>query len=266
MNTLGITTMESMINMSTNLGKSTMQLVVDSQPDNRISFNLHRSWFITVRVLLEGKEMELDTIIESCLVTTSFKQLIVESMGMVDAFCAVYQVKEILPILNLGDLSLQVSFIPKFHPTTRSLYKLDTTLAQFVGRQYLSKPKYALTLIHAYARENNLKTKSNIICDETLQIIFGCPWIKLSNTWNELSRHVKMVPEEKVMISHNLTEFVKTSCSSLEVLVDSDMNLFPVTWSLRGQGRGGGLLTKIRSEVGGRKKEKEKRWRKHKSL
>jgi hypothetical protein len=265
MNTLGTTTVESMINMSSNLDKSTMQLVVDSQPDNRVSLNLHQSWFITVRVLLEGKEMELDTIMESCLVTTSFKQLIVESMGMVDAFCAVYQVNEILPIHNLGDLSLQVSFIPKFHPTTRSLFKLDTTLAQFVGRQYLSKPKYALTLIHAYARENNLKTKSNIICDETLQIIFGRPWIKLSNTWNELSRHVKMVPGEKMMISHNLTEFAKTNCSSLEVLMDSDMNLFPVTWSLRGQGCGGGLLTKIKSEVGGRKKE-NKRWRKHKSL
>ena len=58
-------------------------------------------------------------------------------------------------------------------------------------------------------------------------------------------KECKMVPEEKVMISHNLTEFVKTSSSSLEVLVDSDMNLFPVSWSLRGQGSGGGLLTKI---------------------
>ena len=61
MNTLGTTTMESMIDMSSNLGKATMQLVVDSQPYNRISFNLHRSRFITVRVLLEGKEMVLDT-------------------------------------------------------------------------------------------------------------------------------------------------------------------------------------------------------------
>ena len=86
------------------------------------------------------------------MVTTSFKQLIVESMGMVDAFCAVYQVKEILPIHNLDELSLQFTFIPKFHPTNRSFDKLNTILAECVVRQYLSKPKYALTLIHAYAR------------------------------------------------------------------------------------------------------------------
>jgi hypothetical protein len=45
---------------------------------------------------------------------------------------------------------------PLYHPTTTTLYKLDTKLADLVGRDFLAHHKYALTIVHAYARANNL--------------------------------------------------------------------------------------------------------------
>ena len=257
---------ETMINMSSNLVQSTMQVMVDSQPDLKISNDMLRTWFITVRVVMDDQEMELDTVMASCKATANIKQLTVEPLGMVDSFCSVYLVKENKPVSDMMDISLEFSILPKFNPIARSLYKLDTNLAQFVGRQFLSKPKYALTFVHDYVKEKNLKTRSNIICDETFKLIFGRPWLKLSDIWTELSRHVKIVPEEMVVVNHKLTEFVKTSSSSLPVMVDEKSHLFPVSWSLRGQNRSLGFLALVRSEIIGHKHKGEKRLKRPRSL
>ena len=79
---------------------------------------------------------------------------------------------------------------------------------------------------------------------------------------------MKMVPEEKVLLSHNLTELPSPSCTRLEVLLDSARNFYPLSWSQRGQS-GGSLIPRhltYQGHLASARKIKEKRLRRHKSL
>ena len=76
------------------------------------------------------------------------------------------------------------------------------------------------TLIHAYACENKLTNKKKIICDQTLQTLFGRTSIRLCNTWNELSKLVKVVPEERLVVDQALKMKNTRNSSSVDLLVD----------------------------------------------
>jgi len=251
------------------MSKCKYEILIDSQPQDIANTATElRSWFISIRVTVEGVEVDLQDNMESCIVSGICERISVKYVGLADSHCAVYLVSELSRIVVQEDLQCRISILPKYHPNSKSIFKLDASLAQFVGRQYLSKPKYALTLIHAYARENKLTTKKKLICDQTLQTLFGRTSIRLCNTWNELSKLVKVVPEERLVVDQALEMKNTRNSSSVDLLIDDGKNLFPVCWSLRGQlktsGRKG--LYTFRSDIVEKTGDKVNRLKRYRSL
>jgi len=251
------------------MSKCKYEILIDSQPqDSANTATDLRSWFISIRVTVEGVEVDLQDNMESCIVSGTCERISVQYIGLVDTHCAVYLVSELSRIVVQEDLHCRISILPKYHPNSKSIFKLNASLAQFVGRQYLSKPKYALTLIHAYARENKLTTKKKIICDQTLQTLFGRTSIRLCNIWNELSKLVKVVPEERLVVDQALDMKNTRSTSSVDILIDNGRNLFPVCWSLRGQFKTSGrkALNIFRSEFMEKSNDKVRRLKRYQSF
>ena len=142
----------------------------------------------------------------------------------------VYCVEETRYIHDLLDLPICITMTPLYHPTTTNLYRLNTKLAELVGREYLAHPKYALTIVHAYARVNNLYQNKNIICDSTLSSIFGCAQIELRHLWREVCSLIKREEQKTISLVHQLTDFDKSSSAALEVTLDEDCNIYPKDW------------------------------------
>jgi len=193
--------------------------------------NSLRRWVVTVKACLYGQPVELCEAIQECTVVSYREELEVTSLGQPDKYRMVYSVQETRRIHDLLDLPIAITVTPLYHPTTTNLYKLDTRLAELVGRDYLAHPKYALTIVHAYARANNLYQDKNIICDSTLANIFGCSRIELMNLWREVYCLIKREEQKTISVIHQLTDFNKPSSSSLEVTVDEDFNIYPKNWS-----------------------------------
>ena len=181
---------------------------------------------------MAGHSVELDTAILSCHVTSLRPQLEVNSLGQSDLYRMVYSVQETEPINDLLDLPISISVTPLYHPTTTTLYKLDTKLADLVGRDYLAHPKYALTIVHAYARANNLYHEKSIICDSTLLKIFGSPQVELRHLLREVCCLIKREEQKPVFLIHQLSNFHKSS-SSTEVTLDEDFNIYPNLSSIK---------------------------------
>ena len=190
-----------------------------------------RSWLLSIKASLAGHPVELGTAILSYHVTSLRPQLEVTCLGQSDIYRLVYSVQETEPINDLQDLPIPISVTPLYQSTT--LYKLDTKLADLVGRDYLAHPKYALTIVHAYARVNNLYHEKSIICDSTLLQIFGCPQIELRHLWREVFCLIKMEEQKPVSLIHQLSDFHKSS-SSTEVTLDEDFNIYPNLSSIKG--------------------------------
>ena len=175
----------------------------------------------------------------------------------------VYSVQETEPIHDLLDLPISISVTPLYHPTTTTLYKLDTKLADLVGRDYLAHPKYALTIVHAYARANNLYHEKSIICDSTLLQIFGCPQVELRHLWREVCCFIKREEQKPVLLIHQLSDFDKSSSSSTEVTLDEDFNIYPKDWSFTNKSN---LRPIIRTQSLCPKLSKKKSFKRNKSV
>jgi hypothetical protein len=205
---------------------------VTAKPTQQTSQDGLRSWLLSIRASLAGHPVELDTAILSCHVTPLRPQLEIRCLGQSDLYRMVYSVQETEPIHDLLDLPISISVTPLYHPTTTTLYKLGTKLAHLVGRDYLAHPKYALTIVHAYASANNLYHEKSIIFDSTLLQIFGCPQVELRHLWREVCCFIKREEQKPVFLIHQLSDFDKSSSSSsTEVTLDKDFNIYPKDWT-----------------------------------
>merc|ERR1712130_293762 len=188
-------------------------LIQDSNDSNSLivpgggDSNSLRRWVVTVKASLCGHPVELCEVIQGVTVVSYRDELEVTSLGQPDSYRMVYSVQETRHIHDLLDLPIAITVTPLYHPTTTNLYKLDTRLAELVGRDYLAHPKYALTIVHAYARANNLYQDKNIICDSTLANIFGCSRIELMNLWREGYCLIKREEQKTISVIHQLTDF-----------------------------------------------------------
>ena len=118
-----------------------------------------------------------------------------------------------------------------------NFYKMGDDLASLVGRNYLVHPKYALSLVLAYAREHNLEKENYVICDSYLEALLGLKLVKMRNLWTELCKLIEKVKPSLICSTVNLEEFSQTTRSSQPVLVDESCNLFPEDWTLNTQDR-----------------------------
>ena len=190
-----------------------------------------RWWLLSIKTSLSDQPVELDLALQSCQVIALRPELEVTNIGQSDLYRMVYCIQETEPIHDLLDLPISISVTPLYHPTTTTLYKLDTKLAELVGRDHLAHPKYALTIVHAYARAHNLYQEKSLICDSTLLRIFGCPQIELRHLWREVYSLIKREEQQAVFIFHQLSDLSKSSSASTEVTLDQDCNIYPKNWS-----------------------------------
>ena len=189
-----------------------------------------RTWLVTITVTINGQECQLDQALLSHEVTSARPELQVTYLGQSDLYRAIYAIQELREINLLLDPAITILVAPLYHQTASSMYKLDTRLAKLVGREYLAHPKYALTIVHAHARAHDLYFDKIIICDDTLQQIFGCSEIKLHNIWRRLSRLMKKTEQKTLSLTHQLSDFNKPSSVEAEITVDEDGNIFPGDW------------------------------------
>ena len=241
------------------------QVTATSSPEENPDSGL-RSWLVTIRVTISGTDCELDQAIVNMEVLATRPELQVTFLGQADLYRAVYAVKELRQINQLLGLPINIMVTPLYHPATVTLYKLDTRLAKLVGRDYLAHPKYALTMVHSYARAHNLYTEKSIICDDTLQQIFGCLGIKLQNIWPRLSGLMKRTEQKKLVLTHQLTEFTKCSEEAVEIKLDQDGNIFPGNWSFSDSRRSRELVTRTHSLNSISKVTKRKSFKRNKSV
>lgn len=205
-----------------------------------------RFWLVTVRAALGGQDVELGLVASGCDVTSDLAQLTVTYLGQPDEFSALYKVDETTPssaaesITDSG-LAIRVRLTPRYHPVATTVYRLDEKLAALVGRDYLAHPKYALSVVLAYARAKRLVTAKSILCDRRLEQLLGCPWIRNQAVWDRLAGLMTKVTEEAVSMEHRLqaldTAAVAGSSSSLAVMelsADAQRNLYPAKWIYNG--------------------------------
>ena len=190
-----------------------------------------RSWLMTIKVTINGQDCQLDQAMLNHEVISIRPELQVTYLGQSDLYRAIYAIQELREINLLLDPAITILVAPLYHPSTSSMYKLDTRLAKLVGRDFLAHPKYALTIVHAHARAHHLYFDKIIICDDTLQQIFGCSGIKLHNIWRRLSRLMKRTEPKTLSLTHQLSDFNKPSFVEAEIIVDENGNIFPGDWS-----------------------------------
>ena len=190
-----------------------------------------RTWLVTVKVMIDGELCQTDQALLDQEVVTTRPELEVTFLGQADMFRAVYAVQEISCVDLWEEIPISVRVTPLYHPTSSLLYKLDHRLAKLVGREYLAHPKYALTIVHAHARAHNLYADKSIICDETLQQIFGCPRIQLQNLWQKVSQLMKRQEQSSMSVVHLLSDLSKPSKLETAITVDQEGNIFPANWS-----------------------------------
>ena len=144
---------------------------------------------------------------------------------------------------------------------------LDSRLAELVGRKVLAHPKYALTIIHGYARANKLYYQKTIKCDELLYNIFERENIELGTLWKEICRKIKKVERGVVSVSHKMSTLEKYSSSVMAVSVDNDYNIYPENWKLE-ISRGSKSFLKTQSFLSNvtNSKDKRKSFKRNKSF
>ena len=146
----------------------------------------------------------------------------IEFLGFCDIFTAVYEVEG----SNIT-IPLSLSVSPHYAENSSLMYHLDSDLAKIVGREFLAQPKYALTCVHSYARRNNLYAGRSLMCDETLQKIFGKVGVKLDTVWPILSQKMRRRDVETVQFSFLLTDFDKSYSQSILIKSNERGTIFP---------------------------------------
>ena len=191
-----------------------------------------RTWLLTLKTSISGSPVELSAVADSCEVYSPLEEVCVECLGQADTCTALYRIQEINPVSNLSSIPIKVKLVARYKPDVFNFYKLEDQLASLVGRNYLVHPKYALSLVLAYAREHNLQNENFVICDSYLEALLGLKLVKMRNLWTELCKLIEKVQPSMLYSTVNLEEFTQTTRSSQPVLVDESCNLFPEDWNL----------------------------------
>ena len=203
---------------------SQYQLQVEVRPETE------GHWLVLVQVAINGEVKQLNKYVsESGISVTSDQEADIEFHGRCDAFTAVFSVTTPEECLSVP---LSVTVTPRYNIRSPVIHKLDRSLADLVGREFLVHPKYALTCVHSYARAHNLYAGKNIICDETLQSIFGTVGVKLDNLWARMTKHIKRKELENITLSLELTDLNKTFKNVFSVKTDAKLNIYPIFYTL----------------------------------
>ena len=206
------------------------QVIVSSERDLAELEDSAASWLVSVQVLLSGSPLEVRQTVQDCRISSARTDLTVTCLGLANCSTLLYSVQELQPTNQLAEVKLSVVVTPLYHPTVTTMYRLDSGLADLVGRKLLAHPKYALTIIHGYARANKLYHQKTIKCDQVLYNIFGRESIELASLWKEICSKIKKVEKSLISVSHKLSTLEKYSSSDLAVSVDNEYNIFPENW------------------------------------
>jgi hypothetical protein len=214
-----------------------LEVEVHSQQLPETADGGRRTWLLTLQVALGGQATELGLLADSCDVTG--EDLTVSYLGQPDDFSALYKVTEETSTLARESPEVNVRLTPRYHPLTTSVYRLDSRLAALVGRDYLAHPKYALTVILAYARAKRLVTTKTILCDALLEELLGCRWVRHQAVWDKLSALMDRVTGEAVSFQHRLVatdsdQQRRRSAAVVELSADAQRNLYPAKWIYNG--------------------------------
>ena len=212
-----------------------LTVIVKSEPQQPLEDGGRASWLVSVQTLLSGAPAELETTTASCSLASAASApappLLVTCLGQADCSTLVYSVQEPEEAeVGSSEAGLVVTVTPLYHYKVTSMYKLDPRLAEFVGRSSLVHPKYVLTMIHAYARTHKLYHQKTIKCDDVLYNIFEKDCLDLRSLWKEVCRLLRKFEAKTVSTSHKLSDSANCSSSTLDITVDTDLNLFPENW------------------------------------
>ena len=188
-------------------------------------------WLVLVQVAINSQVTPLTSCVSESgiIVFSESDEADIVFHGHCDAFTAVFSVATPEDRLSVP---LSVKVTPRYNFSFPVIHKLDRGLAELVGREFLVHPKYALTCVHSYARAHNLYAGKNIICDETLQSIFGTAGIKLDSLWARMTKHIKRKEIENITLSLELTDLNKTYKNIFSVKTDANLNIYPLFYSL----------------------------------
>jgi len=236
-----------------------------------------RSWLVTLRTCLDGTEAPLGQMADGCGIVGARpeQQLRVTFLGQPDDYCALYQVTEAVADPLGGDpRPVSVRLTPRFHPIATTVYKLDERLAALVGREYLAHPKYALSVLLAYAHSKRLVTSRSIMCDRLLTDLLGCPGVRSQALWNKLAGLMTRVTVEDIKLEHDLAGSSGQSVVVKELSVDAKQNLYPVRWINNGREAtllershtDGDLPLSMKAAATAAKKSKKRLLQRHKSI
>ena len=192
-----------------------------------------RSWLVSVEARISGESVALATVAKTVEVSCPVPDVEVECLGQPDQFTAIYRVHELNSNTELIDLPIKVKLMPRYNQQLENFYKLNSTLAGLVGRNYLVHPKYSITLVLDYARQKELIKDNLIICDDFLENLFESRWIKVRSVWDHLTRLMHKFEGECVNTTHKLDHELKVSTVEVKALqVDSaTSSLYPVDWN-----------------------------------
>jgi hypothetical protein len=211
-----------------------------------------RSWLVTVRTRLETAYIDLARSTSACQLVAGDEidgqqqQLAIRCLGQPDPYSALYSVSAASPPPGQEDGSppkLRVRLTPRYHSATGTAFRLDDKLAALVGRSYLVHPKYALSVVLAYARAHSLDRDRVIQCDPQLEALLGCRWVKKQQLWSRLETLVGRFHQEAVSLEHTLAApkataangsaipSSSTTAAVLDVACDREANLFPADWN-----------------------------------
>ena len=181
-------------------------------------------WCIMLQVNLNGEKCVLDNFVDNFNITSENENVQVIFLGQIDPYTAVFQAKTQEFLLSIP---LNITVTPLYSLRYSSIYKLDSRLANFVGREYLVHPKYALTCIHSYVRRKHLHAGKSIICDESLEELFGTIGIKVESLWNRITKMIEKKNFENINLIIGLSDFRKTYHQKIEVNIMDDKSIYP---------------------------------------
>ena len=227
------------------LHPSQLELVVSSKPlqdkSSTATTSRGRSWLVTVRTRLDAAYIDLTRSTSACQLIADTDDLVVSCLGQPDPYSAVYSVRETTGGAGNNDApgspKVRVRLTPRYHSATGTAFRLDDKLAALVGRSYLVHPKYALSVVLAYARAQGLDRERCIECDPRLESLLGCRWVKKQQLWTRLEALVGRFHTEAVSLEHILvsadsgSDVGLSTTAALAVACDRDANLFPADWN-----------------------------------
>ena len=181
-------------------------------------------WCIMLQVNLNGKKCVLDNFVDNFNITSENENVQVIFLGNIDPHTAVFQAHTEEFLLSVP---LTITVTPLYSLSSSAIYILDSRLADFVGREYLVHPKYALTCINSYVRTNNLYAGKSIMCDENLEKLFGTIGIRIESLWSRITKLMKKKEFENINLLIELSDFRKTYHQRLEVNQTDDKSIYP---------------------------------------